>query len=179
MDLSKSNPLRGLSFFQVSAMPEEGAEEVSFAPTAQKTSQAVKGSFEKKESTSLGKRKVEVLAEESDVVRQISQLKKNWNELSPEDVAEELIELHQRITILAEGKESPTCLKMQKQWQNLFFDFVFPIHSELDPQAPMSFAHTIRDIAQKTLEQNSLQPFQELTPLQQREILRFATKMEG
>lgn len=177
MDLSKIVSLKTFS----PSLPADAGQSSEISPSIKKTQKVAKPYLEASSSFEAPKkqRKIQVLAEETNLLQRIDKLKGEWNELTPEDTAEELIELHQRITVLAQGKETKTCLKIQKQWKDLFFRFVFPIMQELDDESTMSFAQNIRLIAQTILEQNSLQPFQELSSLQQKEIYQFATKEGG
>lgn len=102
----------------------------------------------------------------------IVDLKKNWGNLAPEELAEQIIDLE------GLAKSTPS---LRKEVEHLHFKFVFPIALELETapvesSLPISFARQIYKTANEMLKKNSSKPFQELDKTQQREILRQAMK---
>lgn len=106
-------------------------------------------------------------------------IKKEWNELEPEALAEQIIALEDKVSLLKES--SPEVEKIRKQAEHLHFQFVFPVVLEMDASPsggymPLSFARSVHTTANEILKKNSTAPFKELSSTQQREVLRFATR---
>lgn len=85
-----------------------------------------------------------------------------WNDLVPEELAEEIIDIKDRASPL----NNP---QLTKQVEGLHFQFVFPILPDLK-----LFTAEIHRAAQRVLKGQTPAPFQELSQTQQQEILRNA-----
>ncbi len=109
-------------------------------------------------------------------------IRRDWNTLNPEELAEKLIDLEERVAHLTET--SPGVDKIKKQAEHLQFQFVFPVALELEPTSsgklmPPSFAKTIYQFAKQVFQNQSLEAFQILSATQQREIIRIAARGEA
>ena len=100
-------------------------------------------------------------------------LRKDWDNLSPEELAEQIIDLESRVSEFTES--SPTVDKIKKQVEHLHFQFVFPIVLELQ-EGSQSFAATVHKLAQKVLKTQSIHPFNQLSEPQQREVRQIASR---
>lgn len=100
-------------------------------------------------------------------------IRKDWDNLEPEELAEKIVDLEERVSQLKES--SPAVEKIKKQAERLHFQFVFPIVLELE-KGSHSFAGTVQGIAQKILKTQSLQPMHELSEGQKREVLQIASR---
>ncbi len=116
-------------------------------------------------------RNITLLKEASDLSRAI---KKDWNELEPEALAERIIELEDKVALLKES--SPAIDKIKKQAEHLHFQFVFPIVLETKAAVPNSFARNIYEKAREILKKNSTAPFKELSRTQQYEVTQLIRK---
>lgn len=119
-------------------------------------------------------RQVAYLKEASDLSRYI---KRKWDEMTPEELAEKIIDLEDKVALIKET--SPSIEKVRKQAQHLHFQFVFQVAREMDAAPsesamPVSFARMIYNAAHKVFETNSVAAFQGLNGMQQREVMRYA-----
>lgn len=96
-------------------------------------------------------------------------IQKDWDQLDPYELAELVVELQGRVALL-EGSSS-AIEKIKKQAELLHFQFVFPIVLELDKKG--GFAKEVDRIAKEIFQRQSLQPFGQLDPIQQKEINRY------
>lgn len=111
------------------------------------------------------------------VLRDAKELSKHirgdWNLLEPEELAEKIIALEDKVALIKEM--SPEVAKIKKQAEQLHFQFVFPIVLELDPSMPHSFVKEVNQVAKRILKEQSIFPFNEnLNSVQQREVIRYA-----
>jgi hypothetical protein len=172
--MSYINPIRKdpVSHTQGSAKPKRDSQDTS---TAAKVNGIVKLGVVKQ--TGLQGRFVTKLSEANQLAKRI---RHDWNFLPPEELAERIIDLENRV---AEFKESsPAVDKIKKQAEHLHFQFVFPVVLELQEPGksmPPTFARTIHQAANQVFKSHSLQPFQQLNSTQQREILAIATRRES
>jgi Txe/YoeB family toxin of Txe-Axe toxin-antitoxin module len=105
--------------------------------------------------------KVEKLANKvSSLAKEIN---KQWDALDPYALAEKIVTLQETI----EGTSFPGIEKMRQLADNFHFQFVFPVVRDF-----RSFAKSIKKVANEILKTNSLAPFYQLSPTQQKEILR-------
>ncbi|MBX7066231.1 MAG: hypothetical protein K1X28_03265 [Parachlamydiales bacterium] len=115
----------------------------------------------------------------ADVRELARRIQKQWNELTPGELAEQIVDLEGRVALL-EGN-SPQVESIRRLAEHLHFQFVFPIVLELAraplPGMPYSFARTINEIAKQVLSAQSLEPIKQLNPVQIDEIMRFAAKV--
>ncbi|MGB7978707.1 MAG: hypothetical protein WCF19_06070 [Chlamydiales bacterium] len=102
-------------------------------------------------------------------------IRRDWNLLHPEELAERIIDLEARVASLKEP--SPLVDKVKKQLEHFHFRFVFPVALELESPGkamPPTFASETRRVAKQLFQTHSLQPFHQLNSVQQREVIRFA-----
>ncbi len=140
------------------------------AATAAKVGQIVQLPVVKQ--TGLRGRQVTLLKEVSALSQHI---KKNWDKLAPEELAENIIELQDRVTLLKGN--SPEVAKVVREAQKFHFRFVYPVALELDTSGksmPPSFAKTVYQAANKVFTTNSLAPFNALSRVQKQEVIRIA-----
>ena len=91
----------------------------------------------------------------------------NWNRLAPEELAEGIIELEDKVALLSEV--TPEVAKVKELAKHLHFQFVFPLVVDL-----AIFAKTVHQIARRVLQSNSVGDFNQLSQIQQREVGRYA-----
>lgn len=96
--------------------------------------------------------------------QKIRDLASHWDDFSPEELAEKIIELE------GLAQNSPS---MKKAVEHLHFKFIFPIALEMDFRR-MSFAKNVNNIAKEVLQKDSLSPLWQLSAEQQKEIERYA-----
>ncbi len=151
--------------------------------TTEKTQKLVKGLFDKVEAKkdSLKEREAVVSQDVFGLAQKIVDLGIRWNQLVPEQIAEELVSLNQRATLISGEKEvSPWVQEInqaaQRQLEHLNFAFVFPVVIELKQETmEPTFASRLHAIAEKIRQQNTVLPFKALDAYLQREIIRYAT----
>ena len=124
--------------------------------------------------TGLSGRQISLLRDTGDLYKRI---KSDWNLLAPEELAEKIIELENKVTLFNET--SPAIEKIKKQAEHLHFLFVFPVALEMDAaptekSMPVSFARTIYLAANKVFKTNSVQAFNSLNRMQKQEVMRYA-----
>lgn len=122
-------------------------------------------------------RQVALLKEARDLSKYI---RKNWDLLAPEQLAEKIVELEDRVAVLKGN--SPEVAKIVKEARSLHFRFVFPVALELEMSGksmPPSFARTIYQVAKQVFDTNSTEAFKRLSPVQQQEVVRIATRSGG
>ena len=105
---------------------------------------------------------------------------KNWDLLAPEQLAEKIVELEDRVVLL-KGND-PAVAKIVKEARSFHFRFVFPVALELEMSGksmPPSFARTIYQVAKQVFDRNSTEAFQRLSPVQQQEVVRMAPRSRG
>lgn len=152
--------------------------------TTEKTQKLVNKLFDKVEEKkgSLLEKEAVVSEEVFAVSKKIVDLGIRWNTMVPEQIAEELVSLNERATLISGQQEvSPWVLEInqaaQRQLEHLNFAFVFPLVIELKTQSmEPTFASRLHGIAEKIRQQNTLLPFKALDGLLQREILRYTAK---
>lgn len=125
----------------------------------------------KKEGVSSG-RKMAQLVVTDELAARVSKLNKHWDEMELEDIAEEIVDLETRVSLL--DANDPAAAKIQAAVQGLHFQFVFPITRELKSDGDFSFVQEINRLGKQIIQQNSLQPLQSLDPLQWKEVLLYA-----
>lgn len=128
------------------------------------------------------KRVKKMAAKVSEAARQIHEanqlaesIRKNWNVSSPPDLAEQIIELEDRVAELK--GDSSEVKKIKEVADHFHVQFVFPVISELDLEPGhglFSFAREIHKAAKKIFQTQSMQPFYRLNAVQQYETLRYA-----
>lgn len=119
-------------------------------------------------------REVQLLDDASSLVKKIQ---RSWDEWTPPELAEQIIELEDRVAQL--NGSSPEIEKVKRATEHLHFEFVFPVALELDANPShhlFSFAKEIHRLAKEVFATESLIPFQHLNPVQQYEVLRYAGK---
>ncbi|MBX7067545.1 MAG: hypothetical protein K1X28_09985 [Parachlamydiales bacterium] len=140
------------------------------AATAAKVDQVVQLPVVKQ--TGLRGRQVALLKDATDLSKNI---RKNWDMLAPEELAEKIIDLEDRVTLLK--GDSPEVAKVVKEARTLHFRFVYPVALELETSGksmPPSFAKTVYHAAKQVFDTNSVAPFKQLSPVQQQEVIRIA-----
>jgi len=105
-------------------------------------------------------KKITLSTTASKVNQLIIDLKKNWSNLSYDQIADKLIEVQDL------GTKSPSALK---KIQNLHFNHQFPIESDRK-----DFACEIRKLAERILRTDSVDHLSTLDLVQQKEIIQFA-----
>jgi hypothetical protein len=105
-----------------------------------------------------------------------------WNELEVEELAEKIIQLEKRVSLL--DSSSPRAETLRKEVEHYHFQFVFPIALEFDlsrcsKSMPRSFAKTIHYMAGRVFKSGSINVFNELNEKQKQEILQLAAGGEG
>jgi len=110
-----------------------------------------------------------------ELAQKIVDLDIRWNAMAPDQIAEELLSLNLKASVLPD--KAPSWVQQVKraaeqQLEHLRFTFAHPSIKELsrDSLEP-TFATRLHAIAERLRQENSLQAFQELEPTQQREIL--------
>jgi hypothetical protein len=98
-------------------------------------------------------------------------IEREWNELSPEELADKIVDFETRVAQLPENL--PAAKKLKKEAARLHFQFVFPITLELE-NGEFSFAKAIHKLEKEMFDLQSLTPFQELNETQKREVLEIA-----
>jgi hypothetical protein len=117
----------------------------------------------------LANRDVILLKEVQELSRYI---KKEWNELETHELAETIITLKDKVSLLPPDMKGVK--KIQRQVDRFHFQFVLPVALELDKNATIpSFARTIHALANKVLKQGSFDP-SSLNEMQMREVTRYA-----
>lgn len=142
------------------------------AATAAKVNQVVQLPVVKQ--TGLRGRQVALLKDATDLSKNI---RKNWDMLAPEELAEQIIDLEDRVTHLK--GDSPEVAKVVKEARTLHFRFVYPVALELETSGksmPPSFAKTVYHAAKQVFDTNSVAPFKQLSSVQQQEVIRIAAR---
>jgi hypothetical protein len=124
----------------------------------------------------LAGRQISLLRDSSDLCKQI---KSDWNLLDTEELAEKIIDLENKVTVLEKGSPlDPAVEKIKKQAEHFHFRFVHPLAMEMElvseKAMPVPFAQTVYRAAKQILKTNSLRAFNDLDRMQKREILRYA-----
>jgi len=167
------NPLRPVS---VGSTPTSKAKGTSrSAATAAKVNETAKMPVVKQ--TGWRGREVSVLKGAQDLSKSI---RRDWDSLAPEELAEKIIDLENRVTLLK--GDSPEVAKIVKEARTLHFRFVFPVALELEMSGksmPPSFAKTVYSAAKQVFDTNSLHAFKQFSPVQQAEVIRIATTRRG
>lgn len=96
-------------------------------------------------------------------------IKSQWDELAPEELAEKIIDLEDKVALI-EGKSS-TVEKVKKVAEKHHFNFVFQLHKQI-----ASFARSVLKDANEMAKTNSMGPFEALNKTQQQEVMRYATR---
>lgn len=112
-------------------------------------------------------------------VRQLAdRIQNQWNELSPGELAEQIVDLEGRVALLTGN--SPQVESIRRLAEHLHFQFVFPIVLELSkapPEGmPVHFARTVHNVAKRIIQTQSLAPISELSSRQIDEVMRFAAR---
>jgi hypothetical protein len=140
------------------------------AATAAKVGQIVQLPVVKQ--TGLRGRQVTLL---KDAISLSQHIKQNWDMLAPEQLAEKIIELEDRVTLLKGN--SPEVAKVEREARKLHFWFVYPVALELETSGksmPPSFAKTVYHAAKQVFDTNSLASFNALSRIQKQEVIRIA-----
>ena len=123
-------------------------------------------------------RDVQILEVAGQLIRKIQ---KNWDMLSPYELAEEIIDLEGKVALI-EGTD-PKIEKVKRQAERLHFQFVFPVVLELDssPKSgmPYTFARAVHTLAKEIFKKQSIGPLKDLNPAQINEVMRFLGKEGG
>src|SRR5579872_7559934 len=127
----------------------------------------------KSSKASLKGREVVVLKEDSDLkeARALSKyIKRNWNELDPEELAGKIIDLESKVSLLKGS--SPAVKNVKRDMEHHHFDFVFQAAKEVKRTVSNTgmpvFANAIHQVADEVSKTNSIEPFQQLNGTQQR-----------
>ena len=111
-----------------------------------------------------------------DVKQLYKQIQRDWNLLSPSELAEQIVELEDRVSLM-EGS-SPEIEKIKAVAEKLHFQFVFPVVLELsskpEPNMPHSFARVVHSVAKQILDTGSLLPIKQLSSTQIDKVMRYA-----
>ncbi len=121
--------------------------------------------------TGLRGRQIALLKEAGELAKKI---KSDWNLLAPEELAERIIELENKISLFEET--TPEIEKVKKQAEHLHFQFVFPIALEVSvsEQSIPSFAKAVHQAANQIFKTHSLHAFHVLSRVQKEEVMRYA-----
>lgn len=105
-------------------------------------------------------------------------IQRDWDLFDPEELADKIIELEDRVAQLKES--SPAVEKIKKQAEHLHFRFVFPVALELEANSgkamPATFAKTVYNMAKQVFQTHSLHAFQNLSATQKHEVMRIASR---
>jgi hypothetical protein len=112
----------------------------------------------------LGGRKISLL---EDVNQLSKKIRGDWNLLAPEELAEKIIELEDKVSLLK--GTSPEIAKIKRQTERLHFRFVFPLDADFQ-----IFTREIQKGANQIFKTHSLAAFHNLNSVQQREVMRIA-----
>lgn len=121
---------------------------------------------------SLQGRPVTVLQEATELSQRI---RSDWDQLAPEELAEKIIELENKVSRVKEP--SAALDKVKKTAEHLHFRFVFPIAMEIETAEKAisaNFAKTVYKAAGDVFKTQTLTAFTDLSQVQKREILRYA-----
>lgn len=100
----------------------------------------------------------------------------HWDEWTPEEQAEKVIELKDKVAEITEP--SAAVDKVKREAEDHHFHFVFPVSMELAKGAnPLSFAKTVLSAANEVFKTNSVHAFNAMNGTQQREIMRHAGRV--
>jgi len=117
-------------------------------------------------------RHVTQLTDAEDLSSKVLSLRNDWDELAPEEIAEKLSELGNRISLLTpEEKADPAIQKTLSVFQKSEFDYVFPLSRDFIP-----FAENIHEMAHEILKNQTIEPFKELNPTQQWQVMDTARR---
>lgn len=111
----------------------------------------------------------------SDATQLAKRIRRSWNELTPPELAEQIIELEARVVQLKGASLEEE--KIRKVAQHLHFQFVFPMALELDADPThglFSFAREVYEVAKQVFKNQSMHLFYRLNSIQQHETLRYA-----
>ena len=92
-----------------------------------------------------------------------NRIKTQWDRKTPEELASEIIDLEDRVAL---AKETPGMAKVRKVAEDLHFQFVSPLVRDFK-----AFAKRIHQTTAKILREDSIAPFNALSPTQKREII--------
>ncbi|MES2273137.1 MAG: hypothetical protein V4487_02975 [Chlamydiota bacterium] len=158
---------------------QEIGEELSISTTSEKISECSQRflKLEEKKSAWMN-RQIALISEVNALSQQIEELEIQWNYLPPDEIAEKLLALQERASVISADDASPRvqkiCIEAKKQLEILHFEFVFPLAKELNCHSlEPTFASRLEHIAARMRKEHSLNAFQSLDPLQQRQILAF------
>lgn len=148
-----------------------------------KTKKIAQPLFERVErkKTAMQQQQASASQEILDLSQKIAQLNIRWDALAPLDQAEELTSLNRRAVLLSGEQELPGWVRdiggaAQKQLERLNFEFAFPGIRELNAETlEPTFASRLKAVAEQIQRQNALDAFQQLNPVQQREVIRYTT----
>ena len=125
------------------------------------------------EKPGLGDRQITLLEEAYGLSESIY---KAWQNLFPEQLAERIIELEDRVSLFKEA--SPEVEKIKREAEHLHFAFVFPLVADLERRfsktPSTSFARRIDQAADRVFRTHSLAAFDQLSNVQKQEVLRIA-----
>ncbi len=105
------------------------------------------------------------------------ELESQWDAFDVEELAEKIIALEKRVSLLSAN--APGAEKLRKQVEHFHFRFVFPVALEFDlsrcdKSMPRSFAKTIQYMADRVFKTSSAALFNELNEKQKQEVLQLA-----
>lgn len=133
----------------------------------------------------LGSRTIVPMIDLDDCTRKIEEIDKGWDEFDPEMLAEEIIDLEDRVALF-KGEQTDEMQKIQAQVKHLHFQYVFPIVRMLQLEGndkvesiEIPFARQVYNLAKEIIETNSVAPFAGLSPMQQWEVSRHAISVGG
>ncbi len=156
-----------------------------FVRTTEKTNLCKEKISAPKREKSLPSRTIVPMVDLDDCTRRIEEIDKGWDELDPEMLAEEIIDLEDRISLF-QGEPTDEVRKVQAQVKHLHFQYVFPLVKTLQLEGndkvetiEISFARQVYNLAKEIIETNSVAPFAELSPMQQWEVRRHAISVGG
>lgn len=148
-------------------VPVSGVKKAKNSRTTEKVAQFKPPVVQPK--SALGNRQVALLKEVKNLARFIQT---NWNSLELEDLAEKIIDLENKVSLLPQDGVHQEVDRLARR---LHFKFVFPIAAELEVSPKMiSFAKTVLEMANRILKSGSVEPFKELNSRQQYEVMRGA-----
>ena len=177
-------PSEGVSFpsFTEDAVPGQDDIENPFVRTTEKTTQAAKQIGSQAKEKTLSSRKIVQLAVQDELASRVGQVASNWDAMDPEALAESIIDLEDRVAVLKDV-QTPEMNKIRAQIRNMHFRYVFPVVSMLDLKAggegiEIPFAREVYNLADQVFKTQSVLPFQQLSSVQQAQILRNTARVQ-
>lgn len=162
--------------FRKDVVSTNGAESVPKG--AQETDETAKKvanlKLPKAQNIGLRSRQITPLKEAKALAKEIHKV---WDSLELDKLAAKIVRLEDIVATLDET--SAEAQKVKRVAQHYHFCFVHPGAKEVEEERdgktmPFSFVQSVREIADRMLQTNSIAPFEELNSMQRHEVMRYA-----